>query len=332
MARPRKSIPSVAHHKSTGQARVRIAGKDIYLGRYGSPEARAAFSQLLGEIQTSGQEAVRAARELIDDPTGPTVSALCLAFFDHAEATYRKNGRLTSTISTFKTPIRVLRTLYGNTPARNFGPIALEAVRQAFVGEGVSREVANTYTGNVRRIFQWGVSRQIVPVAVVQALACLAPLRAGRTTAPERDPVPPVADATIDATLPYLPTVVQAMIRLQRLTGMRPGEVCSIRPGDVERLPEVWIYQPAEHKTMHKDRSRAVHLGPKAQAVLSPYLLRAATAFCFSPAEAAQEVRDRRHEERRTPEGRGNEIGTHRKRKPVRSPRASAHNWASQGV
>lgn len=217
MARPRKSIPSVVHHKSTGQARVRIAGKDIYLGRYGSPEARAAFSQLLGEIQTSGQEAVRAARELIDDPTGPTVSALCLAFFDHAEATYRKNGRLTSTISTFKTPIRVLRTLYGNTPAKNFGPIALEAVRQVFVGEGVSRGVANAYTGNVRRIFQWGVSRQIVPVAVVQALACLAPLRAGRTTAPERDPVPPVADAAIDATLPYLPTVVQAMIRLQRL-------------------------------------------------------------------------------------------------------------------
>jgi len=152
MARPRKAIPSVVHHKSTGQPRVRIGGKDIYLGRFGSQEARAAFVRLLGEIQTTGQEAVKAARELIDDPAGgPTVSALCLAFLDHAEATYRKNGRLTSTISTFKTPIRVLRTLYGNTSAKNFGPIALEAVRQAF------------------------------------------------------------ADATIDATLPYLPTVVQAM-------------------------------------------------------------------------------------------------------------------------
>jgi hypothetical protein len=200
MPRPRKAIPSVVHHKSTGQARVRIGGKDIYLGRYGSQEAREAYVRLLGEIQTAGLETVRMVRELNDDSSSPTVAELCLAFLDHAEATYRKNGRATSTCSTFKTPIRALRTLYGDTPAKNFGPIALEAVRQLFVDEGVSRGVANTYTGNVRRIFRWGVSRQLVPVSVVQALECLAPLRAGRTKAPERPPVAPVADVTIDAT------------------------------------------------------------------------------------------------------------------------------------
>ncbi len=133
MPRPRKAIPSVVHHKSTGQARVRIGGRDFYLGRYGSQEAREAYVRLLGEIQTAGLETVRMVRELNDDSSSPTVAELCLAFLDHAEATYRKNGRATSTCSTFKTPIRALRTLYGDTPAKDFGPIALEAVRQLFV-------------------------------------------------------------------------------------------------------------------------------------------------------------------------------------------------------
>ena len=199
MPRPRKAIPSVVHHKSTGQARVRIGGRDFYLGRYGSQEAREAYVRLLGEIQTAGRETVRMVRDLSDDSSSPTVAELCLAFLDHAEATYRKNGRATSTCSTFKTPIRALRTLYGDTPAKNFGPIALEAVRQLFVDEGVSRGVVNSYAANVRRIFRWGVSRQLVPVSVIQALECLAPLRAGRTKAPERPPVVPVADVNRSA-------------------------------------------------------------------------------------------------------------------------------------
>lgn len=110
------------------------------------------------------------------------------------------------------------------------------------------------------------------------------------------------------------------MIRLQRWTGMRPGEVCAIRPADIDRSHSIWVYRPAEHKTQHRDRTRVIHIGPRAQEVLLPYLSRPATSFCFAPTEAAQEVRDRRHALRKTPAGRGNEIGANRKRKPVRSP------------
>jgi len=233
MARPRKEFPSVVHHKPTGQARVRIGGKDFYLGRYGSKQARAAYARLIGEVEAVGTEAVAAVRAAIAEPTGPTVSALCLAFVDHAEATYRKNGRLTSTVSTFRTPVRVLRETYGATPAKDFSPVALEAVRSQFVKLGMSRGVVNAYAGHVRRVFRWGVSRQLVPVSVVQALECLNPIRAGRSDARETAPVLPVDDSTVEATLPFLPSVVKAMVRLQRLTGMRPGEVCSIRPADL---------------------------------------------------------------------------------------------------
>jgi integrase len=300
---------------------VRIGGKDFYLGRYGSKQARAAYARLIGEVEAVGQEAVKAVHAAIAEPTGPTVAETCLAFVDYAEATYRKNGRLTSTCSTFRTPVRVLRELYGSTPAKDFSPVALESVRSAFVKLGLSRGVANTYAGHVRRIFRWAVGRNLVPVSVVQALECLDPIRAGRTDARECGPVLPVDDATIEATLPYLSPVVKSMVRLQRLTGMRPGEVCSIRPCDIDRTDrDVWTYRPAEHKTMHKGRARVVHIGPQGQEILLPYLLRPATACCFSPTEAVQAVRDERHERRQTPQGRGNEIGTNRKRKPVRPP------------
>ena len=40
------------------------------------------------------------------------------------------------------------------------------------------------------------------------------------------------------------------------------------------------------HKTEHHDRERIIYVGPKAQQVLLPYLLRDAQANCFSPAES----------------------------------------------
>jgi integrase len=71
------------------------------------------------------------------------------------------------------------------------------------------------------------------------------------------------------------------MIQIQRLTGCRPGEVCAIRPGDIDRTNDVWRYLPGSHKMEHKNRHRVVLIGPKAQAILKPYLLRAADEFCF---------------------------------------------------
>ena len=40
MGRPKSLFPTCTHHKASGQAKVRIGGKDIYLGRWGSQEAR----------------------------------------------------------------------------------------------------------------------------------------------------------------------------------------------------------------------------------------------------------------------------------------------------
>ena len=73
-----------------------------------------------------------------------------------------------------------------------------------------------------------------------------------------------IDDAVVYATLPYLPEVVADMVRLQRLTGARPGEICSLRPCDLDRSSDVWLYSPCEHKTEHHEKERVIVVGPQA--------------------------------------------------------------------
>ena len=110
------------------------------------------------------------------------------------------------------------------------------------------------------------------------------------------------------------------MIELQRATGARPGEICSLRPSDIDRSGDVWTYVPADHKTAHLDHDRVIHIGPKGQSVLLPFLLRDSKSYCFSPQESAEWHRRERFAKRVTPANQGNTIGTNRKRSPKRAP------------
>jgi hypothetical protein len=88
----------------------------------------------------------------------------------------------------------------------------------------------------------------------------------------------------------------------------------------VDTSGEVWEYRPESHKTEHHERQRVVFIGPKAQDVLRPYLLREKTEFCFAPADSERKRRRQQHAERQTPLSCGNRPGTNRKRKPKRAP------------
>jgi hypothetical protein len=48
-ALPVKRKPAYLLHKPTGQARVRFHKRDIYLGKYGSPESRDRYDEVLAE-------------------------------------------------------------------------------------------------------------------------------------------------------------------------------------------------------------------------------------------------------------------------------------------
>jgi integrase len=73
------------------------------------------------------------------------------------------------------------------------------------------------------------------------------------------------------------------MVRFQLLTGARPGEVCKLRPCHIDRSGDVWEFRVKGHKTEHHERSRIVFIGPEAQKILAPYLLRASSLHWLAP-------------------------------------------------
>jgi hypothetical protein len=57
------------------------------------------------------------------------------------------------------------------------------------IAVGNSRSYINKTANRIRRMFKWGVAKELVPVQVHQALAALPGLKKGKTKAREADPV-----------------------------------------------------------------------------------------------------------------------------------------------
>lgn len=305
------SAPKYRRHKPSGQAVVTIGAKDHYLGPWGSKASKVEYDRLIGEWLASGRTTVNA-----DDPLGLTVAELCLAYWKFAQGYYVKDGKPTGQLHIVQMALHEVKALYSCKAAAEFGPLALRAVQDAMVRADKSRGVVNQLCSIIRRMFKWAASLEMIPVSVYQALATVPGLKRGRSNAREMPPVLPVSDETVSATLPHLQPIPADMVRLQRLTAARPDEICALRPMDVDRAAAVWRYRPESHKTQHHGRERIILIGPKAQDVLLPYLLREASAFCFVPVESRKAYNAERRANRQTPM-----TPSQARRKPKRNPR-----------
>jgi integrase len=285
--------PKLRRHRSSGQAVVTLDGRDFYLGPWRSRAACIEYDRLIGEWLANQR------RLPGEHGAQTTVGQLSADYWDFAENYYVKDGRPTC-LSGIKVALRFLCTTYADSYVRDFGPLALKALQARMVETGHSRRYINSNIDHIRRCFKWGVAQEMVPVTVYQALKTVPGLKKGRTTASEAVPIKPVADELVNLTMPHLPPVVADMVRFQRLVGCRPGEVCSLRPCDVDTAGAVWHYRPASHKTEHHGRERVICIGPKAQEVLRPYLLRDKQACCFSPAESRRKQYAQMRERRKT--------------------------------
>jgi integrase len=170
--------------------------------------------------------------------------------------------------------------------AEDFQPLELKAFRDGLIKDKLSRGVINAIAAIVKRMFKWAVSEQLCSVYTYQAIMTVEALKKNRSEAKEPAKVKAVDEKVVRAIMAHTTPVVAAMIELQMLTGMRSGELVIMRPCDVNRKGKIWQYVPASHKTAHHDHERKVAIGPKAQAILAPYLEREPEAYCFSPKES----------------------------------------------
>ncbi|MEX2171541.1 MAG: site-specific integrase [Pirellulales bacterium] len=313
MARPCKLIPAYRKHKASGQAFVELNGRRFYCGPHGTKASKLEYDRLVMEWLAGGRSTSFGTAAQV-----ATVSELAADYLAYAKG-YYGNGA-SSEFQSIIYVVRPLKELYGRTPAAEFGVLQFRALRLKIIKLGWSRTHINASMRRVARMFRWAASEAKVAASVPQALSMVPGLRRGKTTAKESDPVLPVHDLHVAVTLAYLSDVVGDMVRVQRLTGMRPAEVCIMRPCDIDRSGEVWTFSPAEHKTAHHGKKRVVFIGPSAQAVLLRYLARDAAMYCFRPIDAETKRRKAMTANRVTPLSCGNKPGSNVKRKPRKSP------------
>jgi integrase len=266
--------------------------RDVMLGKYGTAASRQEYARVLAEWDAAGRRLVGSQRN-----HDVTVNEVILAFWKHAEQHYRDpDGHPTAELAKFKLSLKPLKELYGLKRAADFGPLALDAIRLRLVdadpgrrGTRLSRNEVNKRVRQIKRVFKWAVAQELVPATVYHALQAVSGLARGRTKARETEPVRPVADALVDAIRPYVMPEVWAMVELQRLTGMRPGEACVVRACDIDMSGPVWLHRPNRHKTAWRGRERVIALGPRAQAIVRPFLTLNTEAYLFSPVQALAE-------------------------------------------
>ncbi len=134
-------IPKLRHHTPTGDARVRIKGRDIYLGRYGTEDAERAYRRAIAHLLEHGDapppRAGSAARRLGD-------------LLDRYDA-YARRAMSPETHAGCVVPvIDRLRRFAEDLPIESFGPAELRAFRATLEAERIP--VVGTVAGGVPRL------------------------------------------------------------------------------------------------------------------------------------------------------------------------------------
>ena len=207
------------------------------------------------------------------ETTGATVSELCALWDAHCREYYRgPDGLPTSTATNAVLDVRMFRQLFGSAAVAELTHADMLQLRDALVRSGVSRATVNVRLWRVKYMLAWALDEAIIPATVKAELTQVRGVKRGRTIAPERQPVRPVDDATISATLEHMMPNTADMVRVHRLTGMRPCELCALRWSLIDTSRTPWVYRvPAEvNKNDWRGelgQPRVVCIGPKARAI-----------------------------------------------------------------
>lgn len=272
-----------------------IGGRMVSFGPWG-PEAQRRYDETIARWLANGRRDVSPVATTPDSDY--RVDDLVADFLEHARSYYADaaTGKVNREFVNLKTALTPLLEWFRELPAAEFGPLALQQLRQRLLDGGrLCRKEINARMHRIRRAFRWAVSQERVPGDVLHGLESVEGLKAGRCGARDSEPVKPVPYSHVLATIPHLPSTVAAMVKLQALTGARPDEVCGLRMRHLDRSGDVWLAKLDRHKNAWRGHARTLRLDAHAQELIRPYLRPSADAFLFSPARSEEE----RHEQQR---------------------------------
>ena len=260
---------------------------------------------------------------------------VALAFYKFAVTHFvGADGKGTGEANNYRAVIRPLRRMFGASAAADFKPTDLKSFRRSMLlprevedeknpgklvtVEGWSRNYANRQARRVTAIFKWAASESMVNRSVGDALETVQDIREGREGARETTAVGSVSADVVEATLPFMPPPVAALVKVQLLTVARGGELFRLTTASIDRSALPWTYTPKKHKTAHKNKVRTIRFGPKAREVITPFLnLAEPHEFLFRPADAVAWRNQKQREKRE--QGKNSHITPSQKRRAEQS-------------
>ena len=287
MTYKRKQLPKYCLHKGSGQAYCRIAGDMHYLGKHSSDASRREYDRIMSEFIANGRQPFRHPDEIL-------VEGLIVRYLDYVETELNVS---TSRRQIISLALRHLNKFWGKQPVSSFGPSTLKVLRKQWLESSLCLPVINNRVGIIKQMFHWGGEEEIIPADIANAVKLVKHLKKGQSAAIEYDAVGPVPDETVEKTLLHLPPQEQDMVMVQRRISGRPQDMYNMRPCDIDRSKDIWVYCPFTYKTKKKDaankRIRKLFIGPRAQKILLPYLERHkddSEQFVFTRQEGKQYV------------------------------------------
>lgn len=271
-------------------------------------EAHASYERFRIEWDQAG------GRWPLDRAVAPSVSILVAEVWPWIEA-----RTAAPSLSGWRSAARTLIEMNGPTDAECFGLPELEAIRQRLIDIGLGSSTVTQRVRQIKTLFRRGAAVGLIDAGIPAQLEMLPRLShrdrrsdGGRIKPPRK--ILPVSDEVVAATLPHLPIPIQALVQLQRLVGCRGSELLDLRPVDLDMSnPDVWIARRKEHKTSHSGApDRVLAFGPRAIAILEPFLDRPTTSPLFSPKESQAASHARRGGCGRRPSQRANPTKTGR--------------------
>ena len=228
--------PRYCCHKSTNRAMVYINGKAQYLGVYNSAESKEAYKRLVSNWLNPSKPVSHAdVVPVVAAPRPLTIGEATVQYKAHAERYYQSRE-----VDNLREAIRPLREKFGFLPMADFGPLQLRVLRNQWIEQNLARNTINARIIRIKRFFRWACSYELIETKVLDRLntvESLMPGRGGKETRPKM----PVSWETVEATLPYLPEMVRAMVLFIWHTGGRPAEVTRLTTGEIDQRGEVWV-------------------------------------------------------------------------------------------
>ena len=197
-------------NRSGGTCYATFNGVKEWFGRADDPQTQVRFAARRLQWWANG----RKPEEVDEDVAGLTVREVVARYVRHLEEKYDADWHRRNEVR-LRLALDALLTMHGRTPAAEFSPKRLKAVRHSMIAtKALCRSEINARVQIQRKAFKWAASDELVPASVWHGLQAVDHLLAGEFGVREGKPRGPVAEDVVFATLPHLHPVAAALVEL----------------------------------------------------------------------------------------------------------------------